>query len=248
MDWRRAKTIFIISFFLLDLFLITQISQMIEQKSNYLKTDEITEEQIRDLLETSQIQMTKPMQDHVTKIPALQAQITPIPGWDYNEKWVYHKSLHPALSFSDQTSLEKLLKQRLSFFDEYRYAKEYSQKSHTAFLQYYQTHPIFDGKITAHIKDGKLNRIQALHFQIKEKVPVDFIPFTHAIHDLITRENLPKGATISDVVLGYRSMYYPNPKEVILVPVWRFTVNQKHYYIYATNNNLNEDSSWNSNK
>lgn len=248
MDWRRAKTIFIISFILLDLFLAVQIHQMIEQKSNYLKADEISDEQIRDLLAANQIQMTIDPPELVTKIPALQAEITSLPNWNYDEKWIYHQSFTPPLSFANHQSLVKILKQKLSFFDDYRHSKEYTNTNQTTFLQYNGNHPIFDAKIICHISERKVTSIQALHFQIKDEVAIDFIPFNHALYNLITRENLPEGAKISNVVLGYRAMYYPNPKEVILVPVWRFTVNQQHYYIYATTNNLNKNQAWENNK
>lgn len=241
MDWRRAKTIFIISFILLDLFLAAQINQMVEQKSNYLRTDKITEDQIHDLLEANQIQMTVTPPDSVTQIPALLAKITPISGWDYNERWEYHQSLSPPIVFKNRIQFESYLREKLSFFKDYTYSKEDSSQNQLVYIQRAHQHPIFDGKIASHIKDGKVHRIEALHFQIKESVNIEFIPFNNALYNLMTRESLPKGAKISDVELGYRSMYYPNPNEVILVPVWRFTVNGKHHDIYATTNNLDEN-------
>lgn len=245
MDWSRAKTIFIISFILLDLFLAAQISQMIEQKSNYLRTDEITDEQIRELLEAKQIRITTPIADRTTKIPALQATITPVFNWDHDEKWIYQYSFHPQIPIKNQTALQKYLKEKLPFFHEYTYSKEYSNNNKHVFLQQHEQYPIFDGKIVCNLENGAMTNIQVLHFQIKKQVNVDFISFNHALFNFITRENLPKKAKITNVVLGYRSMYYPSPNDVILLPVWRFTVNhQQHYYIYATTNNLNDHTAW----
>lgn len=245
MDWSRAKTIFIISFILLDLFLAAQINQMIEQKSNYLKTDEISEEQIRELLEANQIKITTTIPDSTTQIPALQATITPIFNWDYDEKWIYQHSFSPPIPAADQASLQKYLEEKFAFFHEYTYSKEFSSNNKRVFLQQYHHHPIFDGKIVCNLKNGQMTSMQVLHFQIKERVNVDFISFNHALFNFITRESLPKGAKITSIELGYRSMYYPSPNEVILVPVWRFTVNHKqHYYIYATTNNLNDPTAW----
>ncbi len=248
MDWSRAKTIFIISFILLDLFLAAQINQMIEQKSNYLKTDEISEEQIRELLEAHQIEITATIPNRTTQIPALQATITPILNWDYDEKWVYHHSFKPPIPAPDPETLQKYLREKFPFFHEYTYSKEPSNPNQRIFLQQYNHHPIFDGKIVCNLKNGQMVNIQVLHFQVKDRVNVDFISFNHALFNFIARESLPKGAKITSIELGYRSMYYPGPNEVILVPVWRFTVdNKQHYYIYATTNNLNDHTAWKTN-
>lgn len=248
MDWSRAKTIFIISFILLDLFLAAQINQMIEQKSNYLKTDELSEEQIHELLEVHEIKIATSIPDRSTQIPALQTTISPIFDWDYDEKWMYHKVFQPPIPIKDQATLEKYLKEKIPVFHEYTYSKEYSDGERFTYLQQAEQHPIFDGRMVCHLKNKQLTKIQVLNFQIREKIHVDFIPFNRALYNLITRENLPKGAKISDIQLGYRSLYYPSPNEVILVPVWRFTVNNKHHYIYATTNNLKDRTAWDNTK
>ena len=245
MDWSRAKTIFIISFILLDLFLAAQVNQMIEQKSNYLKTDEFSEEQIRELLEAHQIQITTKIPDDTTQTPALKAAITPVFNWDYNEKWIYQYSFATPVPINNRSKLQDYLKKKLPFFHEYHYSKEYSTQDKQVFLQYYHQHPIFDGKIVCYLKNGKMTNIQALHFQIKERVNIEFVSFKQALFNFIKRNSLPKGTKITNIELGFRSMYYPSPQEVILVPVWRFTVNNKqHYYIYATTKNLNENTAW----
>jgi|GEM_PF-4367168 len=239
MDWSRAKTIFIISFILLDLFLAAQINQMIEQKSNYLKTDEISEEQIRELLESNQIRIATKIPNDTTQTPALQTKITPVSNWNYNEKWIYQYSFSTPMPIQNRAMLEQYLQKKLPFFQDYRYSSEYSTNHKYIYLQHYNQRPIFDGKIVCHLQNGKLTHLQVLHFQIKGQVNIEFISFNQALFNFIHRNSLPKGAKITKIELGYRSMYYPSPNEVILVPVWRFTVNNKlHYDIYATTKNL----------
>lgn len=235
MDWSRAKTIFILSFLILDLFLAAQLHQMMEKKSRYLESNRINEEQIHDLLETNHIRLAVPFPKQNKNIPVLQASISSLGNWNHNAKWTYSKNFPKGIPFRNEKELLKILKQQVPFFADYRFAQHQSNANKRVYLQKQNDYAIFDGKLICHIKNGRIEAIDVLHFQKKKEVPVEFISFNNALANLIMSGKLPKNSTITSVELGYRSPYYTNPQEVILAPVWRVRVNQNYYYINATN-------------
>ncbi|SHE85790.1 Two-component signal transduction system YycFG, regulatory protein YycI [Seinonella peptonophila] len=245
MDWNRAKTIFIISFVVLDLFLGLQVSQIMEAKSRYLESNEITENQIRDLLEANHIRLSVPFPKEIRNIPVHQATITTLTGWERDEKWAYRKRWEKGIQFKDERSLQRFLKQQLPFFDQFQPEPKLFTADRKVYIQNHNGIPIFDGRVVCEFSKGKLVAIHVLHFQLKKETAVEFIPFNNALNNLITSGKLPRNSTITQIELGYRSPYYANPQEVILVPVWRFQANQKYYYTNATNattGNLGENA------
>lgn len=235
MDWNRAKTILIISFIILDLFLAAQLNQMMEKKSRYLESNKITDEQIHELMEVNQIKLATPFPKQLPKISVQQAAISHFTGWKSDEKWTYHKTFPGGIPYKNEEELKAHIRKQVPQFEQYQPVKEKGNVNQRVFIQKLNSFFIFDSTLICKVQNGKLLSLQVLHFKLKKEVPVEFISINNALSNMITSGKLPNHSIITHIELGYRSLYSSTPQEVILVPVWRIRANQTYYYANATN-------------
>lgn len=231
MDWSRAKTILIVTFVVLNIFLAAQINSTIEEKSLFVQTGNITDQQLQKFLKDNHVKMTvKP--ENITELNPFVAQISPLPSdWIQDEKGSYTKSYSKPLSVENEHELRKVLAKEVPFFHSYRQSAISSQK--TTYLQYENGMPIFDGKLNVYFtKDKKISSIQLLHYQTKIIKKIDLISFNNALYNLLYSDELSRFSkpTITNALLGYNARSNPNQTDdYYLMPYWRFTVNNNQF-------------------
>jgi regulatory protein YycI of two-component signal transduction system YycFG len=244
MDWSRAKTILIIAFVILDLFLASQLNQMMQQKSQYVKANNITDQQIRSLLKDAQITLTAPKPENLPKVDFYKATITAMEGWQKDEQGGSIKNYPVPRSFRNDKELEHLLSEQIPFFHEYRRSVyDTVPNKKIVFLQTSQGHTIFDGRIEVNLADNrKVESIRVVHYQLKEPSAVKLISFNTALFRLINSGETNKNTTITSAELGYRAKTYPTASdEFVLIPYWRFRVGNETLYVNAMNRGSNDD-------
>ncbi len=244
MDWSRAKTILIVAFVILDLFLAAQLNQMMQQKSQYVEANNITDQQIRSLLKDAQITLTAPKPEYPPQIDFYKATITAMEGWQKDEQGGSVKNFSVPVSFKSDKDLERLLSEQIPFFHEYRRSEYDTVPGKTiVFLQTRQGHTIFDGRIEVNLAGNrKIESIRVVHYQLKDPSAVKLISFNTALLRLIDSGETNKNTAITSAQLGYRAKTYPTASdEFVLIPYWRFQVGSETMYVNAMNRGSNDD-------
>lgn len=242
MDWSRAKSILILTFVVLNLFLATQLIQSMRQKPKIVNTNQVTEQQVSQLLKENKIQYVTNDNPYPNQVEVYQAEITQLDSpWKQNEEGIFVKTYSPAHSFKNDQELNQFLQSEIPFFSDYQLESRSSKK--IIFLQRVNDQLIYDGKIEVHLSSpGKIQSIRVIHYSLKKLSPVKLIDPTIALYRLITNWGPPENTVISEAELGYRAKAYIGPGEAyILIPYWRFKSGQVAVYINATQRGLNED-------
>lgn len=242
MDWSRAKSILILTFVVLNLFLATQLTQSMRQKSEILNTNQVTEQQVNQLLKENKLQYITNDTPYPNQIEAYQAEITHLdPPWKQDEEGGYIKTFSPAHSYKNNQELNQFLLREIPFFADYQLTSSSPKKM--IYLQRVNGRLIYDGKIEVNLTSpGKIQSIRVVHYSLKKLSPVKLIEPTIALYRLITNWGPPKNTVISEAELGYRAKAFTSPDEdYILIPYWRFKAGQVSVFINATQRGLSED-------
>jgi regulatory protein YycI of two-component signal transduction system YycFG len=223
LDWSRAKTILIVTFLILDLFLAAQLSQTMQQKSAPMERT-VSREQIEQLLKENRIQLAiKRNTDFPLSIVAYQASITPMgPEWKKDELGGYFRVLQTPLTFKNLKDLEEILAGMVPRFEEYRLSR--SSGSRIIYTQEADGRKIFDATLEVRLRGGnRIESVRIVHYNLTRLKPVKLIPFDTALYRLLTSWELKKGSSITGIELGYRAKAGAG-EGYILVPYWRFQV------------------------
>lgn len=230
MDWRRAKTILITAFLLLNFFLASKVFDTIGKQNQYLNNNKITDEQIRNLLKLHQIQLGP----NVKKIDTEQVNIRKgslekITNSQPIGPNRYEKSVDfPENEDYNANTVENIV--RKHYPGKIRFA--YQEADSFYFYQVIDGYSIYTKEpIVATLKNGKLH-MKAIYFKPDPSDYGELIqitPVNNALNTLIIREDL-KNTTVEQIELGY---HLSSSDPAYLLPVWRFQIGGKPYIIHA---------------
>lgn len=246
MDWSRAKSILIATFFILDLFLGLQLSQMMQTQSKIIREDQINRKQIEQLLDQVQVsaQLDQLEQkDFPGQLNVYKAVISELGNpWVKEKQGSYIQTFSPGLAFKDEQDLERILKQQIPFFSDFRYSKALSSDKERIYIQVIDQTPLFNGKVEVHLNGKQIEAIRVLHFDQLEKLSsVSVVNVRTALYRLITNWEFKSNAMVNDANTAYRSKLYNSVNnEHILIPYWYFEVGSDYLFIQATNRGQNE--------
>lgn len=246
MDWSRAKSILIATFFILDLFLGLQLSQMMQTQSKIIREDQINRKQIEQLLDQVQVNARLDQleqKDFPGQLTVYKAMISELGNpWTREKQGSYIQTFSPGLPFKDEQDLERILKQQIPFFSEFRYSKALSSEKKRIYTQVIDQTPLFNGKVEVQLNGKQIEAIRVLHFDQLEKLSsVSVVNVRTALYRLITNWEFNSNAMINDANIAYRSKLYNSANnEHILIPYWYFEVGSDYLLIQATNRGQNE--------
>jgi len=237
MDWSKAKTIFIITFFILDLFLLYQIYiQKYENRYDLIKETSIEEQLAADNIKV------KDLPDEPTKASYVEADSKQFKVEDFA------KVVDQEVSISNNTQIFSVLDTPYPLGEDWKqedvdrfvhtnvqYGTYYVFWEHDAeknTITYYQT---YNGKIFYENKDAQVelqlnenNEIisysQTALENIQEIKEQEIITAHDAMVVLYNKNHLKTGYEISNVDLGYYTLV-PIMSSQLLAPTWRFTIN-----------------------
>lgn len=238
MDWSKTKSIFIMVFFVLDIFLIYQF---LEKKDNY-QFEYITEATIEDHLQEDEITY-EPLPKQ-SKEPFLTAQskifkkedIQGLPNQKVKvvdgTKLIGSFDNPIPISKSIQSSeLEKLVKEYMLFGSDYHYWDYDEKDGEIVFYQTWDKKMFYNnskGKITFFVnKENKVISYEQTFLEDigkfnKEK---DLVTAIKALEALYKNGDIEPKSTITKVDLGYYNSLQTTSATQLLVPVWRVVVN-----------------------
>ncbi|SFI69309.1 two-component system regulatory protein YycI [Thermoflavimicrobium dichotomicum] len=245
MDWRRAKTILIIAFICLDLFLGFQLYRTMEKKSQYMNSNiiengQVTDQEVQSLLAKYQIKLATSKPKEPTQISAFKAKASSLSGWKKGDGETYAKTFPSPVPFKDYQHMDQMLQKWIPFFKDFRYSENDSKPNVRVYLQMKDQIPIYNSRILVHLEKNKIKAIELSHYELTQPISIYLTSFNSALYHLIQSGKVPTSkspsatVTIREVSLGY--WVYPKAEEHIILPAWRFYIDHHFYYVPANKN------------
>ncbi|MRG26694.1 two-component system regulatory protein YycI [Laceyella tengchongensis] len=241
MDWSRAKTILIIAFIVLNLFLGLQLNQLVKQQSDYVETEEISLAQLKQIAKKSRIQFPEEPDNTPTTLAAYKATVTPIrlAGWKKNELNGYSKTYATPLTFRNERELNRLLSREVPRFGDYKLME--TSRDKRIYMQHVKGRPILDAVLEVELAASSIKAIHVVHYDLSQSPTAEeLMTYPSALYQVITNLNTKGPASITNPKLGYRAAYGGSKEEYILVPYWRFEFGNNWIYLNATKREAKE--------
>lgn len=241
MDWSRTKSIFIMVFFVLDIFLLYQF---LEKKDNY-QFEYISEATIEDSLQENEITYPAlPKQDFKEQfltaqsknftmndtVNLLNQKVTVVAGTQlvgtFNTPILINKHFQ-------SSELEKLVKEYMLFGSEYHYWNYNQKDREIIFYQSWNKKMFYNnskGKITLFLnKENQVISYEQTYLEDIKKFnkEKDVVTPIKALEALYTNGDIEPKSKITKVELGYYNSLQTTSATNLLVPTWRVVVNDK---------------------
>lgn len=253
MQWGQIKTLFIICFLILDVFLVQQFLGKLEQTQIGLLTDSTTEEQ----LEAEQITLGDLPKDSIneTYISASQYVFSEedkeefedtLSGQSiefFNDRTILMSNFDEPISLDLENSDEELsskVKSQFMFSEQYEYWGYNEDSNKLLFFQSYQDNPIFFNESGVVIVF--LNEEQEMIRYVQTKLTdinstgekQELIKPKQAAITLFSRNELYNGDNVSDMHLGYYTLVPLSNGLQVFAPTWEIIVNgERKYFVNA---------------
>ena len=241
MDWNKSKSIFIMVFFVLDIFLLYQF---LEKKDNY-QFEYIAEATIEDRLQENEITYpTLPKQKFKEQFLTAQSKNFMMEDTKdlLNQKITvvdqtklvgrFDKPIPISKNFQS-SELEKLVKEYMLFGSDYHYWDYDEKKREIIFYQTWDKKMFYNnskGKITLFInEENQVVSYEQTYLEDIEKFnkEKDLVTAIKALEALYMNGDIEPKSNITKVDLGYYNTLQTTSATHLLVPVWRVVVNDK---------------------
>lgn len=253
-DWSRTKTIFIITFFVLDLFLGYQLYQ--KQSNNQFEYMSESSVKMEDQLKNAEItyeelpSVPKKLshvigeahtftKDEIDKIEKEDVKITKTD----DSKQLFGTFNEPKSTIGTEAEARSLVESYILYSNEYIYSDALSRKDKEfTFIQTYDGRPIFqkednaNGQVKIQLdSEGKMMSFSQTYLTTTEEGnEQEILTAINAIYQLYNKNKLKTNDTITHIKLGYYSII--EGKVQVLAPTWLIEVNEeRHYYVNAIN-------------
>ena len=245
MDWSKIKNIFIISFLILDLYLIYELVQVID--SNQVDVKAEIESSIETKLKAEGIEYG-PLPESIVEDFTLKAKPKIFTREDTQKSELsnqifkinintelvsFLKEPLPITENFGPTELNKFIKENILYGDQYRFWKKSSDGLSIVYTQQYKDKPLFENdkaRLVFHVNGENeiysytqtyLEDIQELSNLEKIIQPIK------AIEVLYDKKELPSNSKITDPEIGYYTFTDLSDSTQVLYPAWSFTVEGK---------------------
>lgn len=238
MDWGRAKTILIVTFFILNVLLGFQLYTSRADLLDQDRTPSGLLFETQRLIEMKNIKLPEQVPAELPRLREIVATIDD--KITTNEKIVlpirirYSPSVHKG-TIKDETAFTEI-----PHLEEYRYDEALSTDNKYYFNQLYKDLPLFDvrleltGALDGYVPDYKQRYVQIEEQTQEGQEPQRVIsPYT-ALRTL-AEFYFPNGAEVVSIRLGYHGRVY-NSQSMYMVPYWRFVLKSGEvFYVHAFN-------------
>jgi len=261
MDWKKTKTIFILTFLILNIFLGYQLSQKLAKS----KLDTIFNPTLEKQLEDNNIKYKDSLpKSYDGKQTLISGQRAPFSENEIKSKTskLNKNSTDTTLIFDLKKPLEldkddltrdasQFLKDNVYRGNEYQFYKKDTKNRKIWFTQVYQGKPIFfntaddssrpSGMVMFEWNDkGYLTRYTQTFISVyRQCTKQEIIPPMKAIEKLYRNNYLSIGDKIQKIVLGYYSL--ANVENVqVYAPTWSIETQNDHFFVNATDSSVQE--------
>ncbi|OIJ17029.1 hypothetical protein BKP37_00280 [Anaerobacillus alkalilacustris] len=256
MDWSRAKTIFIITFLLLNIFLGYQLNEKKDASNINFLLEATIQERLSEMnivieAELLDEQLTGTYISGAVEVPLdkeVERKKNSQKVVEVNDDGIV-VSLNNPHSFRQkdgpiQEQAKEFVLQHINFGQHYRFSHYDSKLKQVFFYQTYQ------GKKVDNYESGRLPlllqlnndfevvmyeqnylTIQPIHPPGKEQ---ELLSSMRAIEKLFNQQLIPPDSVITKIELSYYSFFKPPQGEVqVFAPMWNIGVNEQIYYVNA---------------
>lgn len=254
MDWSRTKSIFIMTFLLLNLFLAYQL----KEKNSANEISLITEAPTQEILSQMNVVIEDELIDeheegsHIVgkKLPLEEFKSNNTNNQDITE--LSHTTILSVLKRPFPLNMDQLqdnLKQFMSMYvaksNHYafgRYDKEkraiYMMQVHDGKLMYSSD----DAPLVLHIdNEMRIVSYEQSLFEVDEAGDAqEFLPALKAIEVLLNEKVIAVNDTISSIDLSYYSFFRPRGNVQVFAPMWQIRINESDYLVNAIDGSIQD--------
>ncbi|MBP1932306.1 two-component system regulatory protein YycI [Ammoniphilus resinae] len=232
MDWRRAKTLLIIAFLLLDSFLAFQLwsgrHEGVEVGEQFLSGSTNLQDvlQARGITLKVETPTDTPVMNYLNikyaDFRTTQVQTLPNQSGDRIGNVLQSRFHEPIPLPEDQReALKNRLKGQILFIDEYERDPAVTDKDRIRYLQQWNSYPLFGATLDLRLVDQRIVGYTQAYYQVVNKGSgKKVISSLTATRTLIENGFIKNGETIDAIDLGYYGHTYDAEIQV-LAPVWR---------------------------
>jgi regulatory protein YycI of two-component signal transduction system YycFG len=241
MDWSKIKTIFIITFLILDVYLLFQFMKIRDAN----KYELITETSAEDNLKAADIQYgelpkvpikeqylsAKPKTFNKGDLVKLKGKIANIKEPSPILQVTLDKPIQLSSKF-EPAELTSFLKENILYGDQYQFGEKDDKNKTITYFQQYENSPLFKnekGMIIFKLSlDNQIISYQQTYLEdiAKMNAKADILPPLKAIETLHQKGMLKSKSKITKVELGYATIPLAATHQ-ILAPTWRIVVDDK---------------------
>ncbi|MGZ4161288.1 MAG: two-component system regulatory protein YycI [Neobacillus sp.] len=240
MDWSKIKTIFIITFLILDVYLLYQFLKIrdankyeviteasVEEK---LKADEIQYVELPKAVIKDQYLSAKPKLFNKSDISKLKGQVATVKNGTTIES-VLEKPVQISSKF-EPADLSNFIKDNLLYGDHYQFWEKSDKLNTITYFQENDNYPFYkniNGMITFKLNsDDQIVSYEQTYLEEIEKLTAkeEILPPLKAIETLHQKGLLKPKSKITKIELGYSTLIQLAASQV-LAPTWRFVVDDK---------------------
>jgi len=232
MDWRRAKTLLILAFLLLDSFLAFQLwsgrQEGVEVGEQFLSGSTNLQDvmQARGITLKVEAPTDTPVMNYLNikyaDFRATQVQTLPNQSGDIIGN-VFQSRFHEPIPLPEdqRDSLKNRLKGQVLFLDEYELDPAFPTGDRIRYLQQWNSFPLFGATLELRLVDQRVTGYKQSYYQVVNKGSgKKVISSLTAARTLIENGFIKNGETIDAIDLGYFGHTYDAEIQV-LAPVWR---------------------------
>ncbi|MFL6518315.1 MAG: two-component system regulatory protein YycI [Bacillus sp. (in: firmicutes)] len=241
MDWSKIKTIFIITFLILDVYLLFQFMKIRDANKfeviteatfeEKLKADEIKYVDLPKEAIKAQYLSAKPKTFTQKDIEKIKDQTVVVRSTGTTLFAKLEKPLQLSSKF-EPAELSTFLKNNVLFGDDYQFGEKSDKNKTITYFQQLETYPLFNninGMITFTMdEDNQIVSYEQTFLESIEKLTgkEEILRPLNAIETLHQKGMLKSKSKITEVELGYSTLIQLAASQV-LAPTWRFEVNDK---------------------
>lgn len=243
MDWRRAKTLLILAFLLLDSFLLFQLWTSRGHDVEIGQQSMGNSSSLQDILKVRNIKLAIEPPTEMPEMHYLNVRydnfqsrlLSQLPN--QNTRWEGHflesrfiRSL-PSPRTMVRGEVSKIFSEYIVYFDQYKIDSSVQHQEKMVYLQQWGNYPFFGATLELKHNDQKVIGYRQAYIQVVNKGSgKKVISSLTALRTLIENGMIDYGETIHALELGYFGHTYDADIQVI-APVWRIVhgINQVHY-------------------
>ncbi|MGG1572830.1 two-component system regulatory protein YycI [Fictibacillus sp. NRS-1165] len=261
MDWKKTKTIFILTFLILNIFLGYQLSQKMDKSKLEAVADQPIEKRLADNNIDYKDKLPQSYNDRQTLISGqrapfsadeIKSKVSRLDSSSTDTTLVFNLKKPQDLDKEDLVKdVTQFLKDEVYRGDEYRFYKKDTKSHKIWFTQIYQGQPLFfdtdngmnrpSGMVMFEWNNkGQLTRYTQTFISVyRQGTKQEIISPMKALEKIFTTNHLSSGDKINKIVLGYYSL--ANVEDVqVYAPTWSIETEDAHFLVNAIDSSIQE--------
>jgi regulatory protein YycI of two-component signal transduction system YycFG len=240
MDWSKIKTIFILTFLILDVYLFYQFIKIRDNNKYEFATEATFEDKLKaDEIKYIELPKTPAKEQYISAKPKiftkedfdkLKGQMAYLKDATTIEA-AFAKPVQLSSKFSVR-EVTSFLRENILYGDHYQFFSKNDKKGTITFYQQYENKEFYkdiSGTITLNIsKDNRITSYEQTYLTGLDKMATneEVLPPLNAIETLHQKGLLKAKSKITNIELGYSTLVQLAASQV-LTPTWRVVVNDK---------------------